>query len=339
MLPVSDRPVSKVGAKVTLVPIVSGVDHGERPPPRGDSSAIDEAILPAGTIPAIAHAGRMLSEPTGIGDEFGEASPRPPLLQATPAGRARVQQRLPFHDERLEAPSRALFPQLSPDARDAVLIEARGGEIAQRLAERDGLTKAPPFALGERVTLAATSLAATLRVGERMLRALGRPRPEGPRARARQRALETQVPIATTLAADDAAVASWPAQRGAAGCCRGPGFPCSEVDFAVRSPMNEIGPPELSVSTDRPVARQRSGWLGGGLPERGSETGGCGRTDQATRRDGSVAASRERRVAPRERDATRESRDPVGRAAGSIAFPLRPSGANGTVEAHVPISA
>lgn len=217
MLTFYNQPVSNFGAKVKLVLAIKTIAHHELPPPGGYGSAEYKAIVPSGTIPAIVHDGLVLSESTAIGEYLDEVWPEPPLLPATPAERARVRQLVAFHDQRLEPPIRALFPQMSPTARDPAVIEARSGEIVKRLEELEGLIAAAPFALGEQLTLADTSFPATLLLGERMLAALGRSWPEGGRVAAWRRALSTLPPIRGTLAAYAEAVGGWLAQKGAAG--------------------------------------------------------------------------------------------------------------------------
>lgn len=217
MLTFYNQPVSNFGAKVKLVLAIKAIAHHELPPPGGYGSAEYKAIVPSGTIPAIVHDGLVLSESTAIGEYLDEVWPEPPLLPATPAERARVRQLVAFHDQRLEPPIRALFPQMSPTARDPAVIEARSGEIVKRLEELEGLIAAAPFALGEQLTLADTSFPATLLLGERMLAALGRSWPEGGRVAAWRRALSTLPPIRGALAAYAEAVGGWLAQKGAAG--------------------------------------------------------------------------------------------------------------------------
>lgn len=217
MLTFYNQAVSNFGAKVKLVLAIKRIGHDERPPPGGYGSATYKAIVPAGTIPAIVHDGLVLSESTAIAEYLDEVWPEPPLLPATPADRARVRQLVAFHDQRLEPPLRALFPQMSPAGRDMALIAARRDEIVKRLAELEAMIEAAPFALGERPTLADTSFAATLVLGERMLRAVGLEWPQGPRVAAWRTALDSVPPIATTLAVYVEAVEAWLTQKGAAG--------------------------------------------------------------------------------------------------------------------------
>lgn len=217
MLILYNQPVSNFGAKVKLVLAVKGIAHDERPPPGGYGAASYKAIVPSGTIPAIVHDGLVLSESAAIGEYLDEVWPEPPLLPASPAERARVRQLVAFHDQRLEPPLRALFAQMSPATRDPAVVETRCGEIVKRLAELEDLIAASPFASGERLTLADTSFPATLLLGERMLAALGRDWPQGPRVAAWRRSLAALEPFAGTLAAYAEAVAAWLAQKGATG--------------------------------------------------------------------------------------------------------------------------
>lgn len=211
-----NQPVSNFGAKVKLVLVLKAIAHRELAPPGGYGSPTYKAIVPAGTIPAIVHAGLVLSESTAICEYLDELWPQPPLLPGTPAERARIRQLVGFHDQRLEPPIRALFGQMAPAARDGATVAARHAEIVKRLDELESLVAAGPYALGERLTLADTSFAATLVLGERMLRALGPGWPAGPRVAAWRDALAATVPLAAPLAAYAEAVDLWLVQKGAA---------------------------------------------------------------------------------------------------------------------------
>ncbi|MFO7855470.1 MAG: glutathione S-transferase family protein [Paracoccaceae bacterium] len=115
-----------------------GLAYEEREPPGGYGSAGYRAIVPAGSVPGLVADGAPLFESNAILEFLEEIAPEPSILPRDAVARARVRGLLGFHDQRLEASVRALFPLVKRDWRaqpDLVEDAMRGVEAAlERLA-------------------------------------------------------------------------------------------------------------------------------------------------------------------------------------------------------------
>jgi glutathione S-transferase len=131
--------VSAFVAKVRIALDHKGLAYEEREPPGGYGSAEYRAIVPAGSVPGLVADGAALFESNAILEFLEEVAPEPAILPKGPLARARVRGLLGFHDQRVEAGVRALFPLVKRDwraERGAVEDAMRGLEGAlERLAD------------------------------------------------------------------------------------------------------------------------------------------------------------------------------------------------------------
>ena len=169
-------PVSNYSATVRLLLQLKGVPFVERAPLDGYGSAAYKALVPTGTVPAIADDLVVLSESAVIAEYLDERYPSPPLLPPAddPAKRATVRLVQRLHDTRVEPPLRALFGHVDPTRRDPAVVEAGLDTFERRLAELGQLVQPAPFFAGELPTVADYAYPATLLLGERMGQALDR---------------------------------------------------------------------------------------------------------------------------------------------------------------------
>ncbi|MEO0682639.1 MAG: glutathione S-transferase N-terminal domain-containing protein [Pseudomonadota bacterium] len=162
--------VSAFVAKVRIALDLKGLDHEERPPPGGYGSAEYRAVIPAGSVPGLTVDGAPLHESNAIAEFLDEVVPEPPLMPADPLARARARALLGFHDTRVEAAARAVFPLIKTDP-SAEAVEAAASGIEAALARlADLLPGAPPGP-----TLAQLAYPCTLQMAGLMTGALGRP--------------------------------------------------------------------------------------------------------------------------------------------------------------------
>ena len=130
--------VSVFVAKVRIALDVKGFAYEEAPPPDGYGSPAYRAIVPAGSVPGIVIDGRPLHDSNAIVEYLEEIRPAPALLPADPYDRARARALLGYHDTRLEAAARALFPVVKRDWRaepETVATGVDGIEAAVSLAK------------------------------------------------------------------------------------------------------------------------------------------------------------------------------------------------------------
>ena len=106
------------------------------PPPGGYGSEEYKKRVPSGTIPALDHDGVILSESEVINEYLNEVFPEPNLLPGSAEQRAKIRMLCRLHDLKLEPIVRSLFPAMSPEKRDAEMVEKRLEEMEQSLERR-----------------------------------------------------------------------------------------------------------------------------------------------------------------------------------------------------------
>ena len=156
-------PVSLYSAKVRFALALKGAQVELREPPGGSyRSEAYRALVPAGTIPALADGDLLLTESDAIIEYIDEVGAGPKLVPGDARSRARVRMISRYHDFHLEPRVRALFPRL------ALQGPARtpAPEEVQRLAEKLALIAisadpAGPFVAGATPSMADCGLAAT----------------------------------------------------------------------------------------------------------------------------------------------------------------------------------
>ncbi len=118
------------------------------PPPGGYGSEEYKKRVPSGTIPALDHDGVILSESEVINEYLNEVFPEPNLLPGSAEQRAKIRMLCRLHDLKLEPIVRSLFPAMSPEKRDAEMVEKRLEEMEQSLERLRGLIQPGPFLVG-----------------------------------------------------------------------------------------------------------------------------------------------------------------------------------------------
>jgi len=200
--------VSAFVAKVRIALDHKGLAYEEREPPGGYGSAAYRAIVPAGSVPGLVADGAPLFESNAILEFLEEVAPEPAILPRDALGRARVRGLLGFHDQRVEASVRALFPLVKRDWRTepgAVEDAVRGVEAAL-----DRLAALEPWAAAEGGPFASDlAYPCTLQMARMLGEEMGRP-PAVPAAVADWAAEAATVPAAArSLGVHRAAMEAW----------------------------------------------------------------------------------------------------------------------------------
>ena len=143
------------------------------PPPGGYGSEEYKKRVPSGTIPALDHDGVILSESEVINEYLNEVFPEPNLLPGSAEQRAKIRMLCRLHDLKLEPIVRSLFPAMSPEKRDAEVVEKRLEEMEQSLERLRGLIQPGPFLVGEAPSLADCAFSQTLMLAGMMWKELG----------------------------------------------------------------------------------------------------------------------------------------------------------------------
>lgn len=169
-------PVSVFVAKARIALDFKELDYRETPPPGGYGSAEYRAIIPAGSVPGLTLDGAALHGSNAIVELIEEMRPEPPLLPAAPLDRALTRALLDFHDNRLEAAARALFPLIKTDWRAEPDTAIAGvAAIESALGRLQDLVSPRPFHLGAAPTIADMTCPATLQMAEMLAAELERP--------------------------------------------------------------------------------------------------------------------------------------------------------------------
>jgi glutathione S-transferase len=168
--------VSAFVAKVRVVLDLKGLAFEEKEPPGGYGSDAYRAIVPAGSVPGMVVDGAPLHDSNAIVEYLNEIAPEPPLLPDEPMARAKVRALLGYHDSRVEAAVRVMFPLVKGDwrgDRDAVDAAARGVEAA--LERMEEMIDPGPYLGGERLCLADCAYPATLQMARMLCDEMERP--------------------------------------------------------------------------------------------------------------------------------------------------------------------
>lgn len=195
--------VSAFVAKVRITLDFKGIAYRELPPPDGYGSTAYRAAVPAGTIPGLVHGQLRLSDSNAIMEYLEEAFPEPALMPADMSGRARVRMLLGFHDTRVEAGARALFPLIKTrDGDPAPAIAALEASLERLVAMREGVAAGAP-------SLADIAYPCTLQMAQLMAAELGA-RVDVPRAIAGWVEGTSAIPaVARSLSIARTAMESW----------------------------------------------------------------------------------------------------------------------------------
>lgn len=202
--------VSAFVAKVRIVLDMKGLAFEEVPPPGGYGSQAYRRLVPAGSVPGMVVDGTPLHDSNAMMEFLDEIAPEPPLMPAEPFARARVRALLGFHDTRVEASVRALFPLVKRDwraERDAVEAACAGIEAA--LERLDALDAPAAVLAGEAPTLADLAYPCTLQMGAMLGAEMGRPLVLPPRIEDWSAQLSTLPAVARSLKIHAEAMEAW----------------------------------------------------------------------------------------------------------------------------------
>ena len=169
-------PVSCFVAKVRIVLEVKGLRYREAPPPDGYGSLAYRALVPAGSVPALLVDGAPLHDSNSILEFLEEIAPDPALLPIDPLDRGYVRSLLGFHDTRLEAAARQLFPVVKSDWRkNPESAEPGLAAIRGALERLEQLIDPTPFVMGPDVSLADLAYPCTLQMAQMLAEEVEQP--------------------------------------------------------------------------------------------------------------------------------------------------------------------
>ncbi len=161
--------VSAFVAKVRIVLDMKGLAYEELTPPDGYGSAAYRAIVPAGSVPGVVIDGQPISDSNAIIELLEALAPEPRLMPQDPFQAAKVRSLLGFHDTRVEAAARTLFPVIKSDWRaDGGAADTGVAGIEAALCRLDTMIEPSPFILGKTPTFADLAYPVTLQMAELM---------------------------------------------------------------------------------------------------------------------------------------------------------------------------
>lgn len=168
--------VSAFVAKVRIVLDMKGLDYKEAPPPDGYGSTAYRAIVPAGSVPGVTVDDRPFSDSNAIIELLEALAPEPQLMPNDPYEAATVRSLLGFHDTRLEAAARGLFPVIKGDWKsNGETVNAGVANIEGTLERLNQMIAPSPFAVGDILTFADIAFPVTLQMAEMMAFEMNRP--------------------------------------------------------------------------------------------------------------------------------------------------------------------
>ncbi|WP_339949929.1 glutathione S-transferase family protein [uncultured Albimonas sp.] len=202
--------VSAFVAKVRIVLDHKGLPFEEVPPPGGYGSAEYRVRVPAGSVPGMTVDGTPLHDSNAMMEFLDEVAPEPPLMPVEPLARARIRALLGFHDTRVEAAVRALFPLVKRDWRgEPEALEAACAGIEAALERLDEIDAPARVLAGEGPTLADLAYPCTLQMGAMLGAEMGRPLVLPPRIEDWAAQVSTLPAVARSLAIHAQAMEGW----------------------------------------------------------------------------------------------------------------------------------
>ncbi|MEO1611940.1 MAG: glutathione S-transferase family protein [Pseudomonadota bacterium] len=202
--------VSAFVAKVRIALDAKGLAYAEAPPPDGYGSLAYRAIVPAGSVPGAVIDGRPLSDSNAIIEYLEDLQPAPALFPADAYERARARALLGFHDARVEAAARTLFPVVKGDWRaDRAAVEAGVGAVETALARLTDMIAPAPFIFGAAPTIADMAFPVTLQMAGMLGAELERPLVAPPEIHEWRRATSEIPAVARSLKISGEAMETW----------------------------------------------------------------------------------------------------------------------------------
>ncbi|MFN3261809.1 MAG: glutathione S-transferase family protein [Pikeienuella sp.] len=202
--------VSAFVAKVRIALDWKGLPYREETPPGGYGSPEYRALVPAGSVPGMVIDGQAFHGSNALVELIEELAPAPALLPADPLGRARARALLDFHDNRVEAAARAMFPLVKRDWRaEPASVEEGVAAVEAALARLADLVAPAPFHLGAEPTIADMAFPVTLQMAEMMAAEMARPLALPPALDEWRKAASALPPVARSLGIAGAAMETW----------------------------------------------------------------------------------------------------------------------------------
>lgn len=168
--------VSAFVAKVRIVLDMKGLAYEELTPPDGYGSAAYRAIIPAGSVPGVVIDGRPVSDSNAIIELLEALAPTPRLMPEDPFQAATIRSLLGFHDTRVEAAARALFPVIKGDWRaNPAPVEAGVAGFEAVLERLSAMITPAPYLLGKAPTVADLAYPVTIQMAALMGEEMDRP--------------------------------------------------------------------------------------------------------------------------------------------------------------------
>ena len=202
--------VSAFVAKVRTALDFKGLAFEEREPPGGYGSEAYRTLVPAGSVPGLVVDGIGLHGSNAILEFLEDLAPTPALLPEGAVARARVRGLLDFHDNRVEAAVRALFPLVKRDWRaEAEAVEAACLGVEAACTRLLALEPDAPWRAGAAPSWVDLGFPCTFQMAAMLGAEMDRPLPLPP-ALADWAAACAEIPaVARSLALHRAAMETW----------------------------------------------------------------------------------------------------------------------------------
>ena len=157
---------------------IKAIQYKEVPPPNGYGSADYQAIVHAGSIPAIRDGSFVLHDSDAILEYLEDRYPTPPMRSEDPQRRAHLRAIARFHDTAFEPAVRATFPLIGQplaDVEDTVIdATARIHTMLGRLESILKNTVQPsPYLGGDSLDLSDCGFAPTIQMTRILLETMG----------------------------------------------------------------------------------------------------------------------------------------------------------------------
>ncbi len=153
---------------------LKSVEYKQIPVPGGFRTAEYRKHVPSGTVPAIRIGDFVLHDSGAIMEYLEECFPDPPMLPSDLQDRAKLRALANFHDTKLEATIRTCFPLFSQQVESrAEAVSVFDDAMADTMDRLESLIDPQPFLGGAAISLADCGYPTTIRMGERMMAALG----------------------------------------------------------------------------------------------------------------------------------------------------------------------
>lgn len=202
--------VSAFVAKVRIALDLKGLAYEEVVPPDGYGSPAYRAIVPAGSVPGIVIDGQPLSDSNAILEWLEDIAPDPPLYPCDPYRRAQARALLGYHDTRLEAAVRQLFPVVKTDWRANRDLATPGLTAIDAALERlDAMITPDPYLAGTEPSIADLAYPVTVQMARMLADELEHPLDVPPRITGWTDAAATHPACARSFGIAGVAMETW----------------------------------------------------------------------------------------------------------------------------------